>query len=94
MNKIQFYILNLVSGVLVLLFIGNLWLGYKTQALGVEVLQTQAAISNARRAEQFLTQISMRIARDSDKDPALRDLLIKHKLKVSMEVDGKKRDYP
>jgi len=94
MTKIHLYILNAVGFLLAALVLTNLWLVVSSQSLSVQFLQAQAAINNSRRAEQVLSQLSMRIARDSDRDPSLRALLRKHNLKVTLEVDGKKKDYP
>lgn len=94
MTKTHLYILNAVGFLLVALVLTNLWLVLGSQTLSAQFIQAQAAINNSRRAEQVLSQLSMRIARDSDKDPSLRALLRKHNLKVTLEVDGKKKDYP
>ena len=94
MNKTYLYIFNAVGFCLAALILTNLWLVLSSQSLSVKFLQAQAAVNNSRRAEQMLSQLSMRIARDADADPSLRALLRKHNLKVTLEVDGKKKDYP
>jgi hypothetical protein len=93
-NRIHLYILNGVALLLAALILTNLWLVTRSQSMALLLAQTQAAVGNSRRAEQILTQLSMRIARESDKDPALLELLKKHNLKVTLEVDGKTKAYP
>ena len=94
MNRIQLYVLNVVCLLLAVLILTNFALVLRNQSMADRLLQTQAAVANSRRAEQILSQLSMRIARDSDREPALRDLLKKHSLKVTLEVEGKKKAYP
>ena len=40
------------------------------------------------------TIIAKRIARDSDTNAALRNLLVKYDMHVTLEVDGKQKKYP
>lgn len=94
MTRTQFIVLSLVSLTLVVLLLANVGAAYRGQTVAAESIEAQMQLNNSRRAEQILSQISMRIARDSDKDAALRDLLVKHQLKVTLEVDGKKKNYP
>ncbi len=94
MAKTHFYTLYTVSFILAVLILSNLGLVLSSQSLSVELLQTQITLNNSRRAEQILSQLSMRIARDADREPALRELLKKHQLQVTLEVDGKKKAYP
>ncbi len=94
MNRTHLYILNAAGFLLALLILTNLCLVLTSQSLSVELLQTQAAIANSRRAEQMLTQLSMRVARDGERDPALKELLRKHQLKVTFDAEARKKVSP
>jgi hypothetical protein len=94
MKRTHLYILNAAGFLLALLIVTNLWLVLTSQSLSIELMQTQAAIANSRRAEQLLTQLSMRVARDGERDPALKGLLQKHQLKVTFDADARKKAPP
>jgi hypothetical protein len=51
-------------------------------------------VARARQMEPILDQIAKRIAKVSDNDPQLRLILVKHGMKVTLEVDGKQKSYP
>ncbi|MBI4026851.1 MAG: hypothetical protein HY360_17840 [Verrucomicrobia bacterium] len=94
MTRWQFHALNATCLVLVLTIGLQYWLGQRVQALNIQALRAQNIVSNARQVEPVLRRMSMRIAELSDTEPALRDLLIKYGMKVTLNVDGKQKNYP
>jgi predicted Zn-dependent protease len=98
MTKAQFWILNTVSLVLVVLsivqFVTNRTNAQMNNALNQQMNQQQPVINHGQQLEPILDQLAKRIARDSETNAALRELLIKHDLRVTLEVDGKKKNYP
>lgn len=94
MCKLSFWVLNLTSLVLVILFGLQFWLGRKVQVLNNQIVQAQTVVNNAQQIEPILRKLSMRIAQASEKEPRLRDLLVKHGMKVTLNVDGKQKSYP
>jgi hypothetical protein len=94
-------ILLISSTILAVVLGANLWLSrslrsdlreYQNQ--NKKLIESQATITKARRLEPVLQQFSMRIAHASDKEPKLKELLSKHGLKVTLNVDGKEKKYP
>ena len=94
MTRVQFWILNLTSVLLVLLLIGHLVMAHLNSQLGKGVAEKRVFINNARQIEPILDTLSKRIARGSDADPRLKSILIKFGLNVTLEVDGKNKTYP
>jgi hypothetical protein len=94
MNKFQFWTLNLAALILVSLLAGHFFFGRSNVRLGDALNRDRAAINQARQAETVLDQLAKRIARGSDTDPQLKTILAKYGLKVTLEVDGQKKNYP
>ena len=94
MNKLQFWILNATSLLLVTLLLGHFFTVQQNDRLKLQVVRNQATIENNRQSEIVLDQLAKRIARGSDIDPRLTNILVKHSLAVTLEVDGKKKNYP
>ena len=94
MSRWQFHILNLTSLALVILFGVQFWLGRKVQTMNNQIMQAQAVVNEAQQLEPILRKMSMRIAQASDREPRLRDLLVKYGMKVTLNVDGKQKSYP
>ena len=94
MCKLKFWVLNLTSLILVVLFGLQFWLGRKVQALNNQMVQSQAVVNNAQQIEPILRKLSMRIAQGSEREPRMRDLLVKYGMKVTLNVDGKQKSYP
>lgn len=94
MSKSQFIALNVIAMVLAILILANLFLARENQQLNIRIAQNQAVVNSGRQAEAILRQMTVRIARGSDLDPKLRELLQRHELKAILMVDGKKKEYP
>lgn len=94
MSKSQFIVLNVIAMVLAILILANLFLARENRQLSVQLAQNQALVNGGRQAEAILRQMTVRIARGSDLDPKLRELLLRHELKAILTVDGKKKEYP
>ena len=94
MTKAQRAFFNVVALLLVVLILADLWLTIKNRSLSRQVNQMQVTIINARRIEPILTQLSLQIAKRSDQDPALRELMKRHNLQVTLDVEGGKKRYP
>lgn len=94
MTRNQFLLLNIISFMLVIVLIAQFFLS-RDNAISTGALNNQqAVISNARQLETVLDQLAKRIARDSETNAALRDLLVKYDMRVTLEVDGKQKNYP
>lgn len=94
MTKPQFWILNIICLVLVILLIAQFVLSGTNGKLNNEVNNQQITVNNARQLEPVLDQLAKRIAHDSETNAALRDLLVKYDMHVTLEVDGKQKKYP
>lgn len=94
MTKNQFWIFNFVCFVLVVVLAAQFLVSRSNAKLNDEVNRQQTVINNARQLENVLDQLAKRIARDSDTNAALRDLLVKYDMRVTLEVDGKQKNYP
>ncbi|MDQ6631347.1 MAG: hypothetical protein M3Y82_06270 [Verrucomicrobiota bacterium] len=94
MNRLQFILLNTVSFFVVIILVTHFFIVRANNELSGAVARNQAAISNARQLEPILDQLAKRIARGSEADPRLRNILVKHGLTVTLDVDGKKKTYP
>jgi hypothetical protein len=94
MNKCQFWILNLVSLVLAAVLLSHFLFVRHNNQLGAALSREQAYINQARQLEGVLDQLGKRIAKGSDTDPKLKNVLIKYGMTVTLEADGKKKTYP
>ncbi len=94
MTKNQFWIFNFVCLVLVVVLAAQFLVSRSNAKLNDEVNRQQTVINSARQLENVLDQLAKRIARDSDTNAALRDLLVKYDMRVTLEVDGKQKQYP
>lgn len=94
MTQRQFWIFNSISAILVALMITQFVLGSSNAKWNEELGRKQVIINNARQLEPVLDQLAKRIARDSETNAAFRTLLAKYDLHVTLEVDGKQKQYP
>jgi transcription elongation GreA/GreB family factor len=94
MNKLQFWGLNVVSLILALLLLSHFFFARHNNRLGQALERDRAAINKAQQLEGVLDQLAKRIAKGSDTDPKLKQILVKYGLNVTLEVDGKKKSYP
>ncbi len=94
MTKTKYTILMATSITLVVLTVINFLIQIQTQRLNNLAMQQQAYINSARQADGTLQQLVIRVAAGSDKDARLRDLLAKHGLKATLNIDGQERQFP
>ena len=94
MNKQQFWALNLASLILTVLLLGHFFFVRHKNQLGEVLAHEQAYINSARQLETVLDQLAKRIAKGSDTDPKLKNILVKYGMTVTLETDGKKKTYP
>lgn len=89
------FILALGSAVLLsVLLLLNAFLSVRNSANGNLIQRQQQVISGGQQAEQILRNLGTRIAQAADKDPALRELMIRNELKATIEVDGQRKSIP
>ena len=84
----------LVSIIVSGLMLGHLWLITSNNQIGSQLSSERTYVGNAQQLEPILDRLAKRIAIGSESDPRLRTLLAKHGLQVTLEVDGKKKNYP
>lgn len=94
MTKNQFWIFNTICFLLVAVLIAQFALNSSNAKLIKEVSRQQEVVNNARQLEPVLDQLAKRIAHDSETNAALRSLLVKYDMRVTLEVDGKQKQYP
>ena len=94
MSRLQFWVLNVTSGILVILLATHFLLSRLNGRIGDDVNRQRAYINNANQVSAVLDRMAQRIALGSESDPRLRDLLVKYGLSVTLEVQGKKKTYP
>ncbi len=68
----------------------SLW----NQRLSERSAARQTVVNNARQAEAVLRRLTLRIAQSAEQDPVLMKLLVRHELKATFVVDGKKKEVP
>lgn len=101
MNRFQFWTLNFLGFVLAILLLAHYFWGRSNETvllaneqLNQTLAREQATISAAQQVESVLGLLAKRIARGSETDPQLRNILARHALNVTLETDGTKRNYP
>jgi hypothetical protein len=94
MNRFQSWMLNSAGLLLAVLLLGHFFFARHLNQLGEALGRDRALINNARQLEPVLDNLAKRIARGSDTDPKLRNILIKFGMNVTLDVDGKKKNYP
>ena len=87
-------LLNLVCLVLGLLLLANFTLAQINERIEQTVTQYQTYINQARQSESLLDQLAKRVAKGSDSEPALRAVLKRRQLNVTLEVNGETKHYP
>ena len=94
MNKLQFWTLNAVCLALAALLVTHFYFSRHNTRMAEALNQERAYLNNARQLETVLDQLAKRIARGSDTDPKLKNVLVKFGMNVTLEVDGQKKTYP
>ncbi len=94
MSRLQFWMLNVASAILVLLLVAHFVMARLNGRRSDELNLQRAYINNANQVSAVLDRMAQRIALGSETDPRLRDVLIKYGLTVTLDVQGKKKTYP
>jgi hypothetical protein len=94
MTKSQFWILMFFSVLTAGLMASHLGLVHANEKLSQELGAEQNIVGNAQQLEPVLDRLAKRIAKGSDTDPRLKNVLAKYGLSVTLDVDGKKKNYP
>ncbi len=94
MNRLQYWLLNIASAVLVMLLAGHFVLSRLDNRLGEQLDRERAYINRTGQVSAVLDEMAKRIAVGSEADPRLRDVLLKYGLSVTLDAGGKKKTYP
>src|SRR5438105_14485936 len=89
MNRIQFWVLTALSGVVVLLMAGNVILARQLTAEQNRLASAQQVISQGQAFQANLKQLAVRIFQDSQKtqDPGLKELLARQQITYTPEKE-------
>lgn len=85
MKAWQFWTLNGMSAVLVLLVIVQFFLSQDLVRLQQRVFGEQREVQQAQASEQVLRALALRVAQVSEKEPDLNNLLLKHNVRVNQK---------
>ena len=94
MTRLQLLVLKITSAALVVVLLGHFTFTRWNTARRGAITRDQVLINNARQVEPVLDQLARRIAKGSDTEPRLKNILVRHRLNVTLDVDGKKKSYP
>ncbi len=94
MSKLQYWILNGLGLTLVVLLLAHYFFARSNDRLGDAVVRDQAFVNGSRQVELTLDQLAKRIAKGSETDPKLKQVLVNYGLNVTLETDGKTKSYP
>ncbi|GAB4240280.1 MAG: hypothetical protein OHK005_02340 [Candidatus Methylacidiphilales bacterium] len=87
MKAWQFWTLNGMSAVLVLLVIVQFFLSQDLVRLQQRVLGEQREVQQAQASEQVLRALALRVAQVSEKEPDLNNLLLKYNVRVNQNAN-------
>jgi hypothetical protein len=87
MTKWQFWTLNTAGALCALLIVSNLVLNQLDIRLNNLVTATQNQFTQAQRVQNTAQNLIGRIAEASQKEAALRDLLVRHNFKVAQNTN-------
>ncbi len=85
---------NLVALAAAGLILANLVVAGGNSRMARETAALRRAVEERRPAETLLRQVTLAVAEGAVKDAALRGLLVKHKLKATVTVDGAAKEMP
>jgi hypothetical protein len=94
MSVLKFRILLGTAVFLSLLLLVNTWLTYQNAVKGNLISQQQQVIGQGQQAEQIMRSLGVRIAQAADKDPAMREIMVRNQLNATIEVDGQRKNIP
>jgi hypothetical protein len=83
MTKTKYWILNLVGGLCGLFLAANIVLAQTNERAGVALNQNQQQLNHAQQVHSTMQNFAVRIAQVGETEPVLRDLLVRHDLKVN-----------
>ena len=86
MSKEQFWTLNVVGGVCALLLLINLVLGRLNEQSNQVLVLTQQQLNRAEQMQKTIQNLAVRIAQAGQTDPALRAVLVRQDLKVTLNT--------
>jgi hypothetical protein len=84
MSKEQFWTLNVVGGVCALLLLINLVLGRLNEQSSQAYGFTQQQLNRAEQMQKTIQNLAVRVAQAGQTDPALRAILVRQDLKVTL----------
>jgi hypothetical protein len=84
MSKEQFWTLNVVGGVCALLLLINLVLGRLNEQSSQAYGFTQQQLNRAEQMQKTIQNLAVRVAQAGQTDPALRAVLVRQDLKVTL----------
>ena len=82
MTRTEYLILLATSVILVLLTSVNFLVQTQTQKANTLAVRYENALNKVKQADSVLQQLVIRVAQGSDRDPRLRDILVRHKLSI------------
>ena len=94
MSKTQFGILNVVGGLCAVLILSNVVLTRLNSRLNQSLLERQNQLNTTQQLQTTLQSLAVRIAQAAQTESALRDLLKRHDLQVTLNVDGQTKLVP
>ena len=94
MNKFQFWIVNVLNLVLVVMLFNHFTSVSRNNRLAQAVASDQVSINHAQQLAPVLDRLARRIAIGSETDPRLKNILVKYGLHVTVDVDGQKKNFP
>jgi hypothetical protein len=92
--KIVNFALTVLAVLLVIIVAINVTLSQANAKISANLMQAQQVINNTRNSEIALRGLTIRVAQASVKDTAMKELLVKHQLRATIEVNGKQQDVP
>ena len=87
MTKTQFWLLNIVSGVLIALLFAHYFASRANSRLAAQLNKERAYIKNADQLQPVLENLVRRIAAAGQNDTKLRSLLTKYDIRFSSGPD-------
>lgn len=90
MNRIQFFILTSLSGLVALLLVLNIFLVRSTNFEQNRLAAAQQVVTQGQAFEGNLKQLAIRIFQDSQKtqDPGLKEILDRQQIKFTPNADN------
>lgn len=87
-------VLNLVGGACSLLIVCDLVLAQLNGRLNKSVAATRDQFTQAQQMQNTAQNLVVRVAQAGQTDPVLRELLVKHDFKVSINANSPTRSSP